>query len=317
MIKKFQEFIEEGFLSKTISRSKSGEQRLGDKEYIDTLCEFSSKIISEYLGIDFDENICTYEFKEEETHKITYQIIFKIKNKVLSYSCIILKSHCDSISNFGGDFCDALYGELQYTNRLSKFKKIFENLITKLAIEFDIDYYGTLYEGFLSKTINRAKTGERRIEDLNEFDEYLRTGIEWVDMGHPKYLFAKYDYEKYFDVKDIEDIIRILPKDIKVAGKKEFDYLTQNCKYFADYLPQTDTFIFKYMSNQKDVVCCKVSKILGTPYFNRVTSQVDDKFVNIRFYEFNKYKIPHTGVTRTLYSTQTSKSLSIKLIKEK
>ena len=320
MIKKFQEFIEEGFLSKTLGRSKSGDVRLGDKEFIDVLCEFSSKVISEYLNKDFDKNICTYKLKETDKYKISYDITFNINDKILTYNCVILKQHRDTITNFGGDFCDALYGfiELEYNKCPKKLKPIFEKLLTKLALEFDIEYYDKVYEGFLSKTLGRTKSGQKRLEDSTDFDIYVNSDeIEWVDMGHPKYLFAKYDYEKPFDVKDIEGIIKRLPKNIKIAGKKEFDYLTQNCKYFTDYLPQTDTFVFKYMSNQKDVVCCKVSKILGTPYFNRVTSHVDDKFVNIRFYEFNRYKIPYTGVTKILYSTSTSKYLSIKLVKEK
>ena len=59
MIKKFNEFIQEGFLSKTLSRVKNNEERLEDKSAIKEACKLISEIISNYLNIEYSDDICT------------------------------------------------------------------------------------------------------------------------------------------------------------------------------------------------------------------------------------------------------------------
>ena len=175
-------------------------------------------------------------------------------------------------------------------------------------------------EGFLSKTISRSKSGEKRLGDITEFDKYLKT-VEWVDIGHPKYLFAKYDCEKYFDVKDIENIINELPKNIKIAGKKEFDYLTK-CDCTIDKDPKTKLPIFKYSSpNQKEdmVYCIVPENSVSLMYLNKIFSVMPyNGNAKVRIYEFKSYKYPNAETfIITIPYTPKVKYLSIKLIKEK
>jgi hypothetical protein len=55
----------------------------------------------------------------------------------------------------------------------------------------------------------------KRDEDITPFDRYMET-VEWVDMGHPKYFFAKTDflkrpdvYEKYKQIGDNDEFSAI------------------------------------------------------------------------------------------------------------
>ena len=57
-------------------------------------------------------------------------------------------------------------------------------------------------ERLFKKSIDRVKSGEKRTEDLTEIDYYINE-IEWVDLGHPDYLFSAHD--KKFKIIDILD----------------------------------------------------------------------------------------------------------------
>ena len=69
-------------------------------------------------------------------------------------------------------------------------------------------------EGFLSKTLSRVKSGEKRLGDKDPFVDNYINSIEWVDLGHPKYLFAKVDYENNLSYDMIKNMK--LPKDISI-----------------------------------------------------------------------------------------------------
>ena len=176
-------------------------------------------------------------------------------------------------------------------------------------------------EGFMTRTLDRNKSGEERLGNRTPFGDYLKT-VEWVDMGHPKYLFTKYDYDKFLSVKDIEDIIKEeLPKNIKIADKKEFDYLTETCDCTIDKDPETKSPIFKYSSpNQKEniVYCIVPENSISIMYFNKIFSVTDNGYAKVRIYEFATYKYPntHTSIKNIPYTPKV-KYLSIKVVKEK
>ena len=95
-------------------------------------------------------------------------------------------------------------------------------------------------EGFLSKTLGRTKSGEKRLENKTPIDDYLKT-IEWVDLGHPKYLFAKYDYGysdrhrySYLSLNEVEKIIGNLPKGISYLQKPVVDWIKEECNIFKE-----------------------------------------------------------------------------------
>ena len=89
-------------------------------------------------------------------------------------------------------------------------------------------------EGLWSKGIERSKTDIKRQEDISQFDLYLKN-VEWVDMGHPDYLYAKYDYPTINDEDELtlqeikETILPSLPDDMKFMGHDELDFLNRHC----------------------------------------------------------------------------------------
>lgn len=86
MVKKFNEFIKEGFMTRSLNRNKSGEERLEDKLAIKEVCKLVSEIISEHLNIPYRDDICTFEGDVENSN--LYQIHFKFKKWDFSYDCV-------------------------------------------------------------------------------------------------------------------------------------------------------------------------------------------------------------------------------------
>ena len=90
----------------------------------------------------------------------------------------------------------------------------------------------SIKEGFWKSSINRSKSGEKRLEDITPFERYLKD-IEWVDMGY-SCLFAKYDFPLDYKISDenlwsIEDLTNLnLPEGIGVMGANEVKFLTKN-----------------------------------------------------------------------------------------
>ena len=126
-------------------------------------------------------------------------------------------------------------------------------------------------EGFLSKTYDRYRTGERRIEDrtvVDRFMDYITT-IEWVDMSSG-FLYAKYDFPEMLCVEDIIEIQKKLPKDIYMAGYKEYEFIKRTCN--------------AEMSENND----------GEPCIDEISGEFedDDHFVSFNLYKDknNKFK---------------------------
>lgn len=91
--------------------------------------------------------------------------------------------------------------------------------------------------GFFSKTYDRLKKGEERMEDKTPYDIYFHK-IEWVDLGHPDVLFAKLDYpldyrkeeHDQLSINDIDDIKIKLPGGVSILYKNHIKWLQDNCK---------------------------------------------------------------------------------------
>ena len=93
-------------------------------------------------------------------------------------------------------------------------------------------------EGLWAKGIERSKTGEKRKEDISKFDLYLKK-VEWVDMGHPDVLFAKYDFpvkdiidseDDCFSFDDMAEIEKKLPRGISIMSKRQIEHLKRTCE---------------------------------------------------------------------------------------
>lgn len=82
-----------------------------------------------------------------------------------------------------------------------------------------------IQEGLWSKGIERSKSGEIRKGDRTDFEKFIDT-IEWVDIGHPDYLFSKFDF--YEGILPDELFNLKLPNNIKYMDNQDLKWLKKN-----------------------------------------------------------------------------------------
>ena len=83
-------------------------------------------------------------------------------------------------------------------------------------------------EGLWAKGIERSKTGEKRQESNSVIDIYLKN-VEWVDLGHREYLFAKFDSDVKFTTEELLQIKQSLPSGIKMLTRSQHTWLKKKC----------------------------------------------------------------------------------------
>ena len=87
MIKKFNEFVEEGFMTRSLNRNNSGEERLENKLGIKEVCKFVSEIISKHLNIPYRDDICTCDGDAKKwVGGDGYQLHFNFKKWDFTYN---------------------------------------------------------------------------------------------------------------------------------------------------------------------------------------------------------------------------------------
>ena len=163
-------------------------------------------------------------------------------------------------------------------------------------------------EGLWNKGLNRTKSGEKRIEDITEFDRYLSNDIEWVDINHPYMLFAKFDFDKPLSYNDISKIK--LPTGIHIIDEELYEWIKVNCKNIDGKTINDNIFdVYKCKENGNET-CFNMN---GTSYFLEF---VDNYFSNLKSYK----EILWNGsvAKNTLKENELDKlQFSIKLAKEK
>lgn len=82
-------------------------------------------------------------------------------------------------------------------------------------------------EGIWTKGVERSKNDEKRIGDKTPYDNYFKN-IEWVDLEHPKYLFAKNDFPE-LSINQLKIFINCIPEGIEILDKNLLDYLNNTC----------------------------------------------------------------------------------------
>ena len=112
-------------------------------------------------------------------------------------------------------------------------------------------------EGFWKDSIRRSQSGEKRIEDLTEFDKYFKN-IEWVDMGHNKVLFAKYDFnygaktaDDLLSCAEIDKIYKSLPDDVEIMNASQLNWL-KICDSKLDDVDDDHSVLKTYAEFSKD-----------------------------------------------------------------
>lgn len=64
----YDEYIKEGFLSKTINRSASGEKRKEDITLLDEMCKFIGECMAKKMKIEYSPKLCTFEKDEDSSN---------------------------------------------------------------------------------------------------------------------------------------------------------------------------------------------------------------------------------------------------------
>lgn len=181
-----------------------------------------------------------------------------------------------------------------------------------MVLKFE-DY---INEGLINKTLKRVRTGGSRIEDKMiipgspEFTEYFYN-IEWVDLGHPDYLFAKDDYVNGISFNDFENLI--LPEDVEIINSDLVDWLTFNCDIFKDYIDSDfKTCVIRLISDNKSCIdfyqtpLNKYLYVIDKPRTTQMLVVSIYHYINSMICKLNKY-------THDL----NSKKIVLKLVKHK
>ena len=139
-------------------------------------------------------------------HRITYE--YPMKMHVMEYLLDISDEKWISMYGYY-TVSPADFGEYGFKKKTSDSK--FKIRLVKKK--------GHLDEGLWSAGMKRVENGEKRQEDITKFDKYLPT-IEWVDMGHPDYLYAKYDFQEGMLAEEIYNLQ--LPEGIHIMTREDY-----------------------------------------------------------------------------------------------
>ena len=125
MVLKFDEYIKEGFLSKTYDRYRTGEKRLEDKLPMYIVCEKMSKYLSEQYKQECIYSISKYEPKGTVAE---YDIEVYVKDVDFILHVTVPLNYNDDEVKCGDCMYDAIVGEILY-NSDGKSKGQYKNVL--------------------------------------------------------------------------------------------------------------------------------------------------------------------------------------------
>ena len=134
MILNFEEYLKEGLWSKGLERAQTGEERQEELSAVDRVCLKISKIISNYLGIELNKNICTCsDFIDSNSPR--YKIIFDIYGVKILKIVHVNKSLKDDYNHIGREITRCLFWTIKYDKEIPSFQriiKVFEGIIDEM-----------------------------------------------------------------------------------------------------------------------------------------------------------------------------------------
>ena len=276
-----QKSMNEGLWSKGVERSQTGEERLGDKvnsnikelKEIDLGFDFvfadKNLILNGEEELSYDDIKHYIEYIQNNGWRLMTRedaktasklspehsdILFSVNNNEVrarlkntdEYLSLPLSSQytyymLDKIYDDGRIFSWVLCKTKHYvTGRFnsagtSKLVDCNEKIFVRLVKDKKMN------EGLWSKGVDRSKTGEIRIGDLNEIDNYIRN-VKWVDLGHPKYLFGQKDLpsspeklDELLSLNEIGELIKKLPEGVGIIDLSLLNWIKNNCKVYSFY----------------------------------------------------------------------------------
>lgn len=172
-------------------------------------------------------------------------------------------------------------------------------------------------ERLFKSSIDRIKSGEKRAEDKTEFEDYINE-IEWVDMGHPEYLFAKYDYYNPLSINDI--INTKYPDNISICPKEVFRFLikdtNRNKVQLKDspYNYKNFSYVFSYNSSiTNQYIYFNID--FATEYITDINVEELLSDSIIKFYIFNL--ISNHLESFSKFDSKNDQDYIVKLVKKK
>lgn len=153
----FNEYIKEGFLSKTLGRSNTGEKRLEDKTLLDDMCKFIGECMAKKMKIEYSPDLCTYERNEDDSyHEEAYYIRCNFEELASEYSDIVIdfvpEKHrtiseykdfeelsfdmfytIDQFQDSGFEYEDYEDPYMSSKRQFNKIKKIFQYIVDELG----------------------------------------------------------------------------------------------------------------------------------------------------------------------------------------
>ena len=280
MIKKFNEFIEEGLWSKGLERAQTGNMRIENtnpqfQKYLENVKWVDMKNPDVlYSEFDFTEGMTLDEIRNLKLpdgvsimdgtqfywlkgvgiygrHTTTIPEVdckvYSITNDV-NLNKIYFNVFTDVDYEYVTDINDDDPNIIAFScNKLMKYSKfVKENLP---ILHFKLVKKKSINEGLWSKGLERAQTGDKRKEKYTFFDEYI-SSIKWIDMGHPEYLFAEYDFnERELSIQEINDFE--FHRSVKILSSQVFDFLQHN-NISKDLTNKCDKIEFKNnITNEK------------------------------------------------------------------
>lgn len=72
MVLKFEDYIKEGFINKTLKRVRKGDDRTEDKHFAREMCKFISQFISDTYHIPYSDDLCVCMYYGDVTDSSGY-----------------------------------------------------------------------------------------------------------------------------------------------------------------------------------------------------------------------------------------------------
>ena len=163
-------------------------------------------------------------------------------------------------------------------------------------------------EGLWAKGINRSKTGDERLEDKHPVLEFLKEA-EWVEMGHPKFLFCKTQMDHKFSIKEIHELSNIFKGKYQIMHKNMYYWLKRkfgepepvdmdtenNQQYYVGgnrkiYFGCDDTFITPILYLDDSEGKCEYIYLKKRYEMNIATLKINDPSLNMYEVKFLKPK---------------------------
>ena len=160
----FDEFTNEGLWAKGVDRSKTGEERLGDKKTnIEKVCQIVGHKIADKLNIPYNDDICTCigEERVKNSTEFNYNLRLQFNDETFLVKVPTPPDTEQSVKNICISVLAVFKWGLDYRKDMSLNVR---NMLNTIGQQLH-DELKHINEGLWAKGIERSQTGDTRRED--------------------------------------------------------------------------------------------------------------------------------------------------------